>query len=484
MLANVKPHLLHTPSILLKPANNDSGNQHFTRRNRFIPADIRAEKIAKGLCYFCDQKYERGHKCKFKEPQLFTVEVPGERVRNFENNWDTEEEGSVELECEGEEAGIVEEPLISVNALAGNQNFQTIRVKGCVKGKIIHILIDNGSTHNFLDEGIAKELGITIENMPTQQIIVADGNQMNCNQICRQFDWEMGNVGFSTEVMKISLGSCDMNLRMDFIINDESITLKGIPPKKMKVLEKGPSKKMMKSGAQLCFLQLVNTKLEVTEKAPDCKELNELKDQFSQVFAEPSELPPSRGILDHQIPLIPGASSVNIRPYRYPLRQKDIIEQLVQEMLDRGIIQDSASPFASPVVLVGKKDGTWRLCIDYREMNKRTVKDKFPIPVIEELMDELAGSAVFSKLDLTAGYHQMRLHKNDVFKTAFKTHTGHYEFLVMHFGLTNAPASFQRWMNNIFKPLMRKTVLVFFDDILVYSKNKTDHWIHLREVFN
>lgn len=126
------------------------------------------------------------------------------------------------------------------------------------------------------------------------------------------------------------------------------------------------------------------------------------------MFQEPKDLPPRRGVFDHKIPLQVGEGPVNIRPYRYPLKQRDIIEQLVQEMLERGVIQDSSSPFASSVVLVGKKDGTWRLCIDYRELNRKTVKDKFPIPVIDELIDELSGAKVFSKLDLTL-YHRLQL---------------------------------------------------------------------------
>jgi hypothetical protein len=192
-------------------------------------------------------------------------------------------------------------------------------------------------------------------------------------------------------------------------------------------------------------------------------------------------LPPIR-TYDHSITLIPGAVPVNSRPYRYSPLHKDEIERQVKELLEAGLITSSNSPFASPVLLVQKKDGSWRFCVDYRKLNSLAIKNRFPMPIIEEILDELFGTKFFTKLDMRAGYHQIRMRVEDEFKTAFKTHQGHYQFKVMPFGLTNDPATFQCIMNQILGPYLRKFVMVFLDDILIYSQNLESHLIHLQQV--
>jgi hypothetical protein len=210
-------------------------------------------------------------------------------------------------------------------------------------------------------------------------------------------------------------------------------------------------------------------------------DLQTILQPFLHIFSPPQGLPPPRPH-DHHIHLTPAAPPINIKLYRYPHYQKEAMTNIIADMLPEGLIQPSTSPYSSPVLLVKKKDGSWRFCVDYRALNAITIKDRFPIPTIDELIDELHRSAVFTKIDLRSGYHQIRLAPEDIGKTGFRTFDGHYEFLVMPFGLTNAASTFQAAMNDLLMPFLRKFALVFFDDILVYSPTWDTHLDHLKQV--
>nr|GEZ35026.1 putative reverse transcriptase domain-containing protein [Tanacetum cinerariifolium] len=234
---------------------------------------------------------------------------------------------------------------------------------------------------------------------------------------------------------------------------------------------------------------------------------------FPEVFPkELPGLPPTRPV-EFQIDLVPGAAPVAWAPYRLaPSEMKELVEQLkelsdkgftrpiarapyrlapsemkelaeqLKELSDKGFIRPSSSPWGAPVLFVKKKDGSFRMCIDYRELNKLTVKNRYLLPRIDDLFDQLQGSSVYSKIDLRSGYHQLRVRDEDIPKIAFRTHYGHYEFQVMPFGLTNAPAVFKDLMNRVCKPYLDKFVIFFIDDILIYSKDEKENEEHLKVI--
>ena len=204
--------------------------------------------------------------------------------------------------------------------------------------------------------------------------------------------------------------------------------------------------------------------------------------EFSDVFPEDLPgIPPDREI-DFQIELAPGTEPISKAPYRMaPLELKELKVQM-EELVSKGFVRPSTSPWGALVLFVKKKDGSLRLCIDYRELNKVIIRNQYSLPRINDLFDQLHGARVFSKIDLKSGYHQFKNKSKNVPKIVFRTRYGHYKFLVMPFGLTNAPAAFMDLMNRIFQPYLDKFVIVFINEILICSGSKEDHEEHLRVV--
>ncbi|KAI3759605.1 hypothetical protein L6452_07536 [Arctium lappa] len=359
------------------------------------------------------------------------------------------------------------------------------------------ILFDTGASFSFVSELFRQKISIPNTSLEDALVVeIADGSQVLIHEVLKQCTLCIEGREFSIDLLLMLIGGFDVVVGMDWLTNNhaeiicskklirlpnpsgEVVVINGERRKgEVAIIAMAKARKCLVKGCSSFLAYVIDAKLEKS-KLEDVKIVCEFPDVFPDDFPG---LPPDRQV-EFQIDLVPGAAPIAKAPYRLaPSEMQEMVAQL-QELLEKDFIRPSSSPWGAPVLFVKKKDGTMRMCIDYRELNKATVKNRYPLPRIDDLFDQLQGAGCFSKIDLRSGYHQVKVREDDVPKTAFRTRYDHYEFLVMPFGLTNAPAVFMDLMNRVCRPFLDKSVIVFIDDILVYSKSESEHEQHLREV--
>ena len=361
-----------------------------------------------------------------------------------------------------------------------------------------HILIDPEATLSFISMGFISNVNVEsqpidcsiVVSLPTRDSRLAESVYMDSRVI-------IGGQEFLADLILLDIHDFDVILGMDWLSRHHATVgcyrkeVRFCRPGQIEVVFYGLQKTLphsimttMKASMKLrkSYQGYLAYVIEVRDSGSRLEDIPVVR-EFSDVFPEDLPgIPPDREI-DFQIELAPGTEPISKAPYRMaPLEFKELKVQM-DELVSKGFVRPSTSPWVAPVLFVKKKDGSLRLCIDYRELNKVTIRNQYPLlPRIDDFFYQLQGAKVFSKIDLRSSYHQLKIRSKDVPKTAFRTRYGHYKFLVMPFGLTNAPTIFMDLMNRIFHPYLDQFVIVFIDDILIYSGNKEDHEEHLRVV--
>jgi len=360
-----------------------------------------------------------------------------------------------------------------------------------------YVLFDTGATVSFVASSFIVKANLMGESPVKSVITLPSGEDFSCLREYRGVPIVISGVQFEADLKEFPMIEFDVILGMDWLAKnqatfrcqDQAVSLRGPNARRVtyvgkpigkgvKIVSAMKMRSLQRKGETVYLCQVKDvSEEEQLEAIPVVRD-------YADVF--PEELPgiPQEREVEFCIDLVPGTAPISKAPYRMaPAELKELKTQL-QDLIDKGFIRPSVSPWGAPVLFVKKKDGSMRLCIDYRELNKVTIKNKYPLPRIEDLFDQLKGASVFSKIDLRSGYHQIPVKPEDIPKTAFRTRYGHYEFEVMPFGLTNAPAIFMDQMNRTFHHLLDVCVVVFIDDILVYSKGEQEHAQHLRMVLD
>jgi hypothetical protein len=336
------------------------------------------------------------------------------------------------------------------------------------------VLFDSGTTHSFISSKCGTKLGLDLYPISGAYMIATPGGKVSSNQVFRSVPIQMGKNLMRIDLLLLDLEGMDVLLGMNWMtqhhvsLDISSQTVEIDSPEHEPTILYLPQWEYINS----CTYAATGIKLE------DIPIVCEYPDIFPDNLPG---MPPDRDI-KFIIELQPGTAPISKRPYRMPSNELAELKIQLQDLLDKGFIRPSASPWGCPALFVKKKDNSLRLCVDYRLLNAVTIKNKYPLPRIDILFDQLAGAKVFSKIDLRSGYHQIKIRPSDIPKTAFSTRYGLYEYQVMSFSLTNAPAYFIYLMNSVFMQEHDKFIVVFIDDILIYSKNPEDHAKHLHVI--